>query len=407
VTVTRPPVPPTAALALVLALAAGACRCAEKPADPPPPAPAVKAFVPQATCPVERPGRHASVAGSGDEAPDEALDDDDLRLAAALAAFDRAFDGERWEEALACAQEAARADPAEPAAHVDRGAALDALERPDEARDAYERAVALDPENPDALRAMADFLLRQGGDDGLEAAAMLARRGREHTNDASLGADLAALEASADNALGHSSEALVAAETALTLSGDLANAYVERGIALFELIRFDEARAALEQARTVAAADAKAAYFLGLLREREHRDAEAAALFAEATKSDPDTYPAALPLDPPAFDALVAAEIAKLPPEKQAALKTTDFHWVEMPETDDLQKGEPVLSPTIVGLFRPGEDGGRDAIFVYRRNLLRLCRSEAELHDEVRDTLLHELGHLDGEDDAELRDRGL
>jgi hypothetical protein len=28
-------------------------------------------------------------------------------------------------------------------------------------------------------------------------------------------------------------------------------------------------------------------------------------------------------------------------------------------------------------------------------------------HGEVRDTVLHELGHMNGADDAELRDRGL
>jgi predicted Zn-dependent protease with MMP-like domain len=71
---------------------------------------------------------------------------------------------------------------------------------------------------------------------------------------------------------------------------------------------------------------------------------------------------------------------------------------------DDLSAGDPVLSPTIVGVFRPGEP---DAILLYRKNLLRLAHTKEDLRREVRDTLLHELGHLNGEDDEELRDRGL
>ena len=93
--------------------------------------------------------------------------------------------------------------------------------------------------------------------------------------------------------------------------------------------------------------------------------------------------------------------------EDRQALSTTEFSWEELPGVEDLKAGEPVLSPTIVGLFRPAEEGHRDAILIYRRNLLRICRTEEELHREVRDTILHELGHLGGADDAELRDRGL
>jgi predicted Zn-dependent protease with MMP-like domain len=43
----------------------------------------------------------------------------------------------------------------------------------------------------------------------------------------------------------------------------------------------------------------------------------------------------------------------------------------------------------------------------YRKNLIRFAHSRQELEDQVKITLLHELGHLHGEDDDELRDRGL
>jgi predicted Zn-dependent protease with MMP-like domain len=44
---------------------------------------------------------------------------------------------------------------------------------------------------------------------------------------------------------------------------------------------------------------------------------------------------------------------------------------------------------------------------LYRRNLLRFARDRAQLSEQVRVTLLHELGHLHGETDEGLRARGL
>jgi predicted Zn-dependent protease with MMP-like domain len=83
---------------------------------------------------------------------------------------------------------------------------------------------------------------------------------------------------------------------------------------------------------------------------------------------------------------------------------------------DDLIAVDPPLSPSILGLYRgppesmacSPEEGPRcRSIVLYRRNLLRLARSRTELNEQVRVTLLHELGHLHGESDDELRARGL
>jgi predicted Zn-dependent protease with MMP-like domain len=52
-------------------------------------------------------------------------------------------------------------------------------------------------------------------------------------------------------------------------------------------------------------------------------------------------------------------------------------------------------------------DAGERTIVLYRRNLLRTVRDAAELEQAIARTLLHEVGHLRGEDDGSLRDRGL
>jgi predicted Zn-dependent protease with MMP-like domain len=47
------------------------------------------------------------------------------------------------------------------------------------------------------------------------------------------------------------------------------------------------------------------------------------------------------------------------------------------------------------------------AILLYRLNLARAVRSRDELSEQIRRTLLHEIGHLEGLDEDDLRRRGL
>jgi predicted Zn-dependent protease with MMP-like domain len=88
----------------------------------------------------------------------------------------------------------------------------------------------------------------------------------------------------------------------------------------------------------------------------------------------------------------------------------------DLPALEDLTAVEPPLSPTILGLFRgpsleeacTAEDGSPcRAIVLYRKNLGRLARDRQELREQIRVTLLHEIGHLRGLDEDQLRSRGL
>ena len=47
-----------------------------------------------------------------------------------------------------------------------------------------------------------------------------------------------------------------------------------------------------------------------------------------------------------------------------------------------------------------------DRIFIYRKPLLDMCADEAELVEEVRITVVHEVAHHFGIDDARLHDLG-
>jgi predicted Zn-dependent protease with MMP-like domain len=112
----------------------------------------------------------------------------------------------------------------------------------------------------------------------------------------------------------------------------------------------------------------------------------------------------------------VKAAIAGLPDGERKALSSVPVQIEDLPDADDLLAVEPPLSPSILGLFRgPPEDepctasdGPRcRAIVFYRKNQLRFAHDRKELVEQVRVTLLHELGHLHGESDEDLRLRGL
>ena len=47
---------------------------------------------------------------------------------------------------------------------------------------------------------------------------------------------------------------------------------------------------------------------------------------------------------------------------------------------------------------------GPDRIVLYQKNIEAVCDSEAEIRHEVRQTVLHELGHYFGMDEEQLKD---
>src|SRR5204863_10143962 len=89
----------------------------------------------------------------------------------------RDFEKGRYEDALECAREATRIDGNSVAAHHFRGAALAELGHVEEARTAYARALALDPDDPEVLRSVADLHVRRlGARDDLELALQYVHR---------------------------------------------------------------------------------------------------------------------------------------------------------------------------------------------------------------------------------------
>jgi tetratricopeptide (TPR) repeat protein len=256
--------------------------------------------------------------------------------------------------------------------------------------------------------------------------------------------------------LGRADEALRRLGTTISLAPRLAAARYEKGVALFELCRFREAREVFEKVLTLTPDHAHALYHLGLIDERERNPSSASERFVAAAEADPTAFPLPPEVSRDDFAERVRRIVAGLPSDVQADLAKAHLETSELPAIEDLVAEKPPLSPTILGLFRglpldwtgdadrrpqagrgakgrapapriadgvsepsvndPGAGAGRCStsaeipertIILYRRNLLRSLRSPSELDDAIQKTLLHEVGHLRGEDDGSLRDRGL
>ena len=331
-----------------------------------------------------------------------------------------AYEAGDHARALSCAEEALRADARfVPALHL-RATALAALGREAEARLGFARALSVDPDDPETLLGAADFyVVRTSGErDALLLGLEYALRGARlatRKNDAELAARLLGVAAMAENDLGRSRDALQHVDQALRTTPRDASLHYERGVALYELVRFADARAALEKALALAPDDAWTLHYLALLAEHEGDEARAQKLEAKARTRAPRDF-RGIALTRTEFDAELKRAIELLPAQERRALSTVPLEVDDVPSLVDLTAVDPPLSPAILGLFRgPSETETCDAdtpspcrsIALYWKNLARFARDRQELAEQVRVTLLHELGHLHGESDDELRDRGL
>jgi predicted Zn-dependent protease with MMP-like domain len=206
-------------------------------------------------------------------------------------------------------------------------------------------------------------------------------------------------------------EALKGAER----SADPALFFHLRALGRYELAEFERARADANRALTVHPGLAEAHDLLSRIAEhlgqpeqaREH--AEAARAVDDASAPDP------LEMTDGEFDAIVAAALSEMPEPVKRALAEVPV-LVEPLPSRALLGGDDAISPDVLGLFvglslreRSVNDPPRapGAIYIYRRNLLRVCADAEELKREVRITVQHEVGHLLGLNEGELENWGL
>ena len=112
------------------------------------------------------------------------------------------------------------------------------------------------------------------------------------------------------------------------------------------------------------------------------------------------------------FEALVQQALADLPSPYDRMVQEVSVVVEEEPPPDVLEELELESADDLLGLyqgtslaensfFQPG--GQHPArIAIYRGPILRLCDSADQVRQEVRDTVVHELGHHIGLDDDDM-----
>jgi predicted Zn-dependent protease with MMP-like domain len=109
-------------------------------------------------------------------------------------------------------------------------------------------------------------------------------------------------------------------------------------------------------------------------------------------------------VDPARFEELVVAALDGLPEELGQMMRNvavTVEHGAGPPGLLGLYQGVPLTSRTTqyAGVLP-------DRITIYRLAICAICRSETEVGEQVRRTVVHEVGHHFGIDDDRLRELG-
>lgn len=253
-------------------------------------------------------------------------------------------------------------------------------------------------------------------DDHFEEAEALGRRALMLQGDS---LDARQVIASAVIEQGGYEEAVVLLEEILAVEPEDLASLSDLGLCLFEMCRFDRAEAVLAHALAVDSSDPQACYWMALCTERHGPAAYEAAeeLFRRAHEADPEAYP--LPTRFPAeeFEQIVEEAIEDLPEELLVHVRngTLSVHVPDLPRAEDLCAYEWPADPCLFGLYvgtpLPERSLGQvpqlpDVICIYKRNLERMFHDRDDLVEEIRITVLHEIGHYLGMDEDLLEERG-
>ena len=109
-------------------------------------------------------------------------------------------------------------------------------------------------------------------------------------------------------------------------------------------------------------------------------------------------------VEPVRFEEMVATALDSLPPELgrlMSNVAVTVEHDQGPPGLLGLYEGIPLTDRTsdYAGVLP-------DRITIYRREICAICRTEQEVADQVRHTVIHEIAHHFGIDDNRLRELG-
>ena len=116
-------------------------------------------------------------------------------------------------------------------------------------------------------------------------------------------------------------------------------------------------------------------------------------------------------IPPEEFEALVEQALDGLPEELAELLENVAVMVEEEPDPDDLEALGMEPDEELFGLYQGVPLSERDTyyqaalpdrVFIYRGPILRYCRDRRQVIREIRDTVVHELGHHFGMEEEDM-----
>jgi predicted Zn-dependent protease with MMP-like domain len=205
-------------------------------------------------------------------------------------------------------------------------------------------------------------------------------------------------------------------EQATTEIPEWAEAHAALGWARFRACDFAGATETAEVALRLGPKLPDAHELRGLLAERADDELRARRELAIARRLDPERYPKPVEMSEAEFLDVAQRAVAELDEDIREVLEDTSLFVQPFPADELLEEADPPLDPQILGLFvgrslldRSVSESGTmpNAMYLFQRNLERSVVTRRELEEEIRITVLHEIGHHLGWDEDELEERGL
>lgn len=127
--------------------------------------------------------------------------------------------------------------------------------------------------------------------------------------------------------------------------------------------------------------------------------------------------PGSPPLERAEFRRLVREAVASIPPELLRTVHNVDIVIERRPTARDRKQAGIGPGSLLLGLYhgipltRRGNESynlvAPDKISIYQEHIEAVCQDDDEVREQVRKTVLHEIGHYFGIDDDRLHELGM
>jgi predicted Zn-dependent protease with MMP-like domain/Flp pilus assembly protein TadD len=180
-----------------------------------------------------------------------------------------------------------------------------------------------------------------------------------------------------------------------------------------DLEMVDEAEEHFQQAVRLDDASADAYHGLGMVYEEREDTRAMVKAFMRVRELDLEAPPVAWTMSQDEFEKVAEDALGELPERIRELLGNVPIVAADYPSLEIVAEGN---DPRMLGFFsgvpypEKSNLGGvphLDCVFLYQRNIERMCRNKSEAEREIRTTLLHETGHFFGLSEEELEAMGL